>query len=138
MLRGALLVIIAFGGWPQMAKAATSPLTAYAWQARLLVMVTEPDQSALREAVYSHFSAHACAHNKRRLRLLSFLTTDADRADLPDVMQAKTGLWLIGYDGGVKAYGADATLLLQIHQIIDAMPIRRREMRQNPTSCAGL
>ena len=133
----ALLMGSNIGGL-QMAGATSSPLTDYAWQDRLLVMVTEPDQSALREAVNIHFTTHACAHKERNLRLLSFMTTDAMRASLPDVMRSKTGLWLIGYDSGIKAYSADASLLTRLHDIIDDMPIRRREKEQQTTNCPDL
>lgn len=138
ILRWVWLAVICTGIWPHMAMAASSPLAAYAWQDRLLVMITHPDQSALRERVHTHFTMHACAHNQRQLRLLSFMTTDDRRARLPFEMQVKTGLWLIGYDGGIKAHSPDAALLSQLHDIIDAMPIRRREMRQQTTDCEGL
>ena len=47
----------------------------------------------------------------------------------------KTGIWLIGYDGNIKGYTEDNALLLDLHNLIDNMPIRKDEIRELKTNC---
>ena len=47
----------------------------------------------------------------------------------------KTGIWLIGYDGNIKGYTEDNTLLSNLHNLIDNMPIRKNEMKKFSKIC---
>ena len=42
----------------------------------------------------------------------------------------KTGIWLIGYDGNIKGYTEDNTLLSNLHNLIDNIPIRKDVMKK--------
>ena len=55
--------------------------------------------------------------------------------NFPDRFKNKYGLWLIGYDGKDKSYSTDISLLKEIHNIIDAMPIRKREATKENDKC---
>lgn len=48
----------------------------------------------------------------------------------PDYFQNKTGIWLIGYDGYIKAYAEGNSLLSNVHNLIDNMPIRKEEIKE--------
>ena len=37
-------------------------------------------------------------------------------------------MWLIGYDGQIKSYSSDISLLKEIYNIIDKMPMRKKEI----------
>ena len=54
---------------------------------------------------------------------------------IPDKYKNKYGIWLIGYDGKEKSYSNDTSLLKDIHNIIDTMPIRKREITQQIKKC---
>ena len=43
--------------------------------------------------------------------------------------------WLIGLDGSEKAHSNDLSLLDQLYEIIDEMPIRKNEMLQQNSRC---
>ena len=43
-------------------------------------------------------------------------------------MHTKKGIWLIGYDGSIKAYSEDTRLLISLFELIDSMPMRREEL----------
>ena len=47
----------------------------------------------------------------------------------------KYGIWLIGYDGGDKSYSNDTSLLKEVHNIVDTMPIRQSEMTEQNEKC---
>ena len=60
---------------------------------------------------------------------------DINKYIIPDRYKNKYGIWLIGYDGGDKSYSNDTSLLKEIHNIIDAMPIRKSEMSEQNEKC---
>ena len=45
------------------------------------------------------------------------------------------GMWLIGYDGNIKAYSEDGQLLTKLFEIIDKMPMRKGEMKSGSGYC---
>ena len=47
----------------------------------------------------------------------------------------KKGIWLIGYDGNIKGYTEDNALLLNLHNLIDNMTIRKEEIRELKINC---
>ena len=47
----------------------------------------------------------------------------------------KYGIWLIGYDSGDKSCSTDTSLLKEIHNIIDTMPVRKSEMNEQNEEC---
>ena len=54
---------------------------------------------------------------------------------IPERFNKKRGIWLIGYDGYDKAYSSDLSLLEDLYDIIDKMPIRQNEMLNGVSSC---
>ena len=54
---------------------------------------------------------------------------------MPKRYKGKRGIWLIGYDGDDKAYSRDLSLLNQLYDLIDAMPVRQNEMLRQASSC---
>ena len=51
---------------------------------------------------------------------------DNDGNDDPLAYKNKYGIWLIGYDGKVKAFSKNRSLLVKIHKIIDKMPLSKK------------
>ena len=47
----------------------------------------------------------------------------------------KYGMWLIGYDGQIKSYSSDITLLKEIYNIVDKMPLREKEIIEQKIKC---
>ena len=45
------------------------------------------------------------------------------------------GIFLIGYDGAVKAHSKDSSLLLNLYNTIDNMPIRKKEIKNFKSIC---
>jgi hypothetical protein len=67
------------------------------------------------------------------LQLLHFLTDDPIISKLPKKMQSQTGVWLLGYDGSIKAFSEDVQLLNSLFKTIDEMPIRQDELESGTT-----
>jgi hypothetical protein len=131
------------------ACAAAYDIDAHRWQDRLLVIVApSPDLADVLEA-RAAVAARAPAVRERRLRLLEVYAdsarldgsglptgTAADLRDTLGVAPDSRRLLLIGLDGGIKrAVGLD-TPLSELLAEIDAMPMRRQEIRER--QAAGL
>ena len=100
----------------------------YAWANRLVILITKKNDTNLEKKVKTFFERHVCEIDERNLKLLHFHTDNLVLAQLPKVMRAKTGLWLLGYDGSIKDFSEDGQLLDRLFQTIDGMPIRQEEM----------
>jgi hypothetical protein len=69
------------------------------------------------------------------LEYIRIVGDDVNKYIIPDRYKDKYGIWLIGYDGRDKSYSNDTSLLKEIHNIIDAMPIRKSEMSDQNEKC---
>ena len=52
-----------------------------------------------------------------------------------DEYEKKYGIWLIGYDGGVKLFSKEISILKNIFSTIDSMPMRKNEMSSKTSKC---
>ena len=44
-------------------------------------------------------------------------------------------MWLIGYVGQIKSYSSDISLLKEIYNIVDKMPLRKKEILEQKIKC---
>ena len=54
----------------------------------------------------------------------------------PSYVNNNFGYWLVGYDGGVKLFSKDASILKNIFSTIDSMPMRKDEMSSRNSPCS--
>ena len=95
---------------------------------RLLIMITDEGENKLEKCVKEFFAQYKSEIKDRKLKLLHFFVNDLPKKELPPMMHAKKGIWLIGYDGSIKAYSEDARLLIKLFELIDSMPMRKEEI----------
>ena len=95
---------------------------------RLLIMITDEGENKLEKCVKEFFAQYESEIKDRKLKLLHFFVNDLPIKELPPVMHTKKGIWLIGYDGSIKAYSEDARLLINLFELIDSMPMRKEEI----------
>ena len=67
----------------------------------------------------------ACQNRNRNLELYKIIGGEITKYKIPKRYEGRRGIWLIGYDGGDKAYSRDFSLLNQLREIIDKLPIGR-------------
>jgi len=115
------------------ATANSTILDTYAWTNRLVILITERKNSNLEKQAKQFFKKHTCNIVDRNLQLLHFLTDDPIISKLPKKMQSQTGVWLLGYDGSIKAFSEDVQLLNSLFKTIDEMPIRQDELESGTT-----
>ena len=110
-------------------------LDKYAWTNRLVIVVTEKNKNALEKDVRQFFEQYRCDVDDRNLKLLRFFIDNPIVHQLPNSVQSQTGMWLIGYDGNIKAYSEDNQLLTKLFETIDKMPMRKGEMNSSTDDC---
>ena len=107
----------------------------YKWKKRILLLISKEESNALTNAVDKFFINQKCKNDERNLELLKIKKDDYYHIKNTNSFKDKTGIWLIGYDGNIKGYSEDYTLLSNLHHLIDNMSIRKDEMKNFKKNC---
>jgi hypothetical protein len=105
----------------------------FSWDKRIVLLISK-DIHFINETDY-FFKLNSCENEARNLKYIRIVGDDINKYTISDRYKNKHGLWLIGYDGEDKSYSNDASLLKEIHNIIDTMPIRKSEMTEQNEKC---
>ena len=108
-------------------------INSFSWDKRIVLFIAK-DIYFINETD-DFFKTNSCENEERNLKYIRIVGDDIDKYTIPDRYKNKYGLWLIGYDGGDKSYSNDTSLLKEIHNIIDTMPIRKSEMTDQKEKC---
>ena len=108
-------------------------INSFSWDKRIVLFIAK-DIDFINETD-DFFKTNSCENEERNLKYIRIVGDDIDKYTIPDRYKNKYGLWLIGYDGGDKSYSNDTSLLKEIHNIIDTMPIRKSEMTDQKEKC---
>ena len=108
-------------------------INSFSWDKRIVLFITK-DTYFINETD-NFFKTNSCKNEERNLKYIRIVGDDIIKYTIPDRYKNKYGLWLIGYDGGDKSYSNDTSLLKEIHNIIDTMPIRKSEMTEQNEKC---
>ncbi len=107
----------------------------FEWEKRILLLIADDGDTNLIRGVDSFFKEEACQNKDRNIELYKIIGDEIRKFKIPSRYKGKKGIWLIGYDGGNKAYSRDLSLLNKLYDIVDKMPIRRNEMLNQDTKC---
>ena len=107
----------------------------YKWKKRILLLITTEEDTVLINEVEKFFINQKCKNDERNLELLKIKKGTDYYIKRTSYFKDKTGIWLIGYDGNIKGYTEDNTLLSNLHNFIDNMPIRKDEMKKFKKNC---
>ena len=107
----------------------------YKWKKRILLLITKEEDTVLVNQVNKFFITHKCKNDERNLELIKIKKRNDNHKKRTSYLKGKTGIWLIGYDGNIKGYTEDNTLLSNLHKLIDNMPIRKDEMKKFLKNC---
>ena len=108
-------------------------INSFSWDKRIVLFIAK-DIHFINETD-DFFKTNSCENEERNLKYIRIVGDDIDKYTIPDRYKNKYGIWLIGYDGQVKSYSTDVSLLKEIHNIIDTMPIRKREATKENDKC---
>ena len=107
----------------------------FEWEKRVLLLIADDGDINLIRGVDSFFKEEACQNKDRNIELYKIIGDEIRKFKIPRRYKGKKGIWLIGYDGGDKAYSRDLSLLNKLYDIVDKMPIRRNEMLNQDSEC---
>ena len=111
------------------------PFFEYRWAHRLIIVTELETSTQISGKAEEFFDTYPCETDERNMRLLIFKTNSPAFKTLPVEMQQRLGIWLVGYDGAVKAFSADDSLLSEVLTYIDGMYIRKQELLQSTSKC---
>ena len=103
-------------------------MQSYSWNKRIVLFITKGKYIHFINEVDDFFKKYKCENEIRNLEFIKIVGDEVNDYIFPDKYKNKYGIWLIGYDGQVKGHSKDISLLKKIHNLIDKMPIRKREM----------
>ena len=112
-----------------------SVLNKFSWKKRVVLLIAEESDKELINGVDIFFKEEVCRNIDRNLQLYKIIGSQISEYEIPEKFRQKRGLWLIGYDGYDKAYSSDLSLLEDLYQIIDKMPVRQNEMLRQNSRC---
>jgi|TARA_B110000263_G_C15121588_1_gene424579 hypothetical protein len=107
----------------------------FGWEKRIVLLIADNEDVNLIRGVESFFKEGACQNRNRNLELYKIIGDEITKYKIPKRYEGRRGIWLIGYDRGDKAYSRDLSLLNQLYEIIDEMPIRQNEMLHQDSRC---
>ena len=132
-------LLLTSGSWCDLTEinniSLSNKIEKYKWKKRILLLITKEEDTVLVNEVNKFFIAQKCKNNKRNLELVKIRKDNSHHINIKSHFKDKTGIWLIGYDGNIKGYTQDNTLLLNLHNLIDNMPIRKEEMKEFKKNC---
>ena len=106
-------------------------IQSFSWNKRLVLFITKGKYIHFINEVDDFFKKYKCENEIRNLEFIKIVGDEVNDYIFPDKYKNKYGIWLIGYDGQVKGHSTDISLLKKIHNLIDKMPIRKREKIDN-------
>ena len=96
-------------------------LSQYRWTNRIIVTYSQSEDHPKVLRLKQEISQNLCQFNNRNLLHFHVNTRNSDDEDFRII--------LIGYDGGMKYDSENISSLKIFFDLIDTMPMRRREMR---------
>ena len=110
-------------------------INSFSWEKRIVLFITKAKYVHFINTTDEFFKINSCENELRNLKYIRIVGDDIDKYNIPDKYMNKYGIWLIGYDGEDKSHSTDISILKEIHNIIDTMPIRKSEMTDQKEKC---
>ena len=107
----------------------------FSWNKRIVLFIIKEKYIHFINETDDFFKRNSCENEARNLKYIRIVGDDISKYIIPDRYKNKYGIWLIGYDGGDKSYSTDTSLLKEIHNIIDTMPMRKSEITEQNDKC---
>ena len=96
------------------------------WKKRLLIISYEKEDDELISKSLNFISKNTCEIDDRNLELIFFKKFKNKNFEKPKFIN-EYGVWLLGYDGEVKDFSSDSSILIRLFALIDSMPMRKNE-----------
>ncbi|MDA9657438.1 DUF4174 domain-containing protein [Alphaproteobacteria bacterium] len=139
-MKKVLCFLLALFMFPTMGNSSTKInlqdyINSLSWKKRIVLFITKAKYVHFINETDEFFKRNNCKNEARNLKYIRIVGDEINKYIIPDRYMNKYGIWLIGYDGQDKSHSTDISLLKEIHNIIDTMPIRKKEMTEQNEKC---
>ena len=139
-MKKVLCFLLALFMFPTMGNSSTKTnlqdyINSLSWKKRIVLFITKAKYVHFINETDDFFKNNSCENEARNLKYIRIVGDEINKYIIPDRYMNKYGIWLIGYDGQDKSHSTDISLLKEIHNIIDTMPIRKKEMTEQNEKC---
>ena len=110
-------------------------INSFAWEKRIVLFISKSKYVYFINETDNFFKKNKCKNENRNLKYIRVVGNEVEIYDISEKFKNKYGMWLIGYDGQIKSYSSDISLLKEIYNIIDKMPLRKKEILDQKIKC---
>ena len=110
-------------------------INSFAWEKRIVLFISKSKYVYFINETDNFFKKNKCENDNRNLKYIRIVGDEVKNYNISEKFKNKYGMWLIGYDGQIKSYSSDVSLLKKIYNIIDKMPLRKKEKLEQKIKC---
>ena len=110
-------------------------INSFAWEKRIVLFISKSKYVYFINETDNFFKKNKCENDNRNLKYVRIVGDEVKKYNISEKFKNKYGMWLIGYDGQVKSYSSDISLLKEIYNVVDEMPLRKKEILEQKIKC---
>ena len=110
-------------------------INSFAWKKRIVLFISKSKYVYFINETDNFFKKNKCENDNRNLKYIRIVGDEVKKYNISGKFKNKYGMWLIGYDGQIKSYSSDISLLKEIYNIVDKMPLRKKEILEQKIKC---
>ena len=110
-------------------------INSFALEKRIVLFISKSKYVYFINETDNFFKENNCENDNRNLKYIRIVGDEIKKYIISEKFKNKYGMWLIGYDGQIKSYSSDISLLKEIYNIIDKMPMRKKEILKQKNKC---
>ena len=110
-------------------------INSFAWKKRIVLFISKSKYVYFINETDNFFKKNKCENDNRNLKYIRIVGDEVKKYNISEKFKNKYGMWLIGYDGQIKSYSSDISLLKEIYNIVDKMPLRKKEILEQKVKC---
>ena len=110
-------------------------INSFAWEKRIVLFISKSKYVYFINETDNFFKKNRCENDNRNLKYIRIVGDEVKKYNISEKFKNKYGMWLIGYDGQIKSYSSDISLLKEINNIVDKIPLRKKEILEQKIKC---
>ena len=110
-------------------------INSFAWEKSIVLFISKSKYVYFINETDNFFKKNRCENDNRNLKYIRIVGDEVKKYNISEKFKNKYGMWLIGYDGQIKSYSSDISLLKEIYNIVDKMPLRKKEVLEQKIKC---
>ena len=110
-------------------------INSFAWEKRIVLFISKSKYVYFINETDNFFKKNKCENDNRNLKYIRIVGDEVKKYNISEKFKNKYGMWLIGYDGQIKSYSSDISLLKETYNIVDKMPLRKKEILEQKIKC---